>query len=328
MTDLRSRASERIRISFVIPALNEENSIGRTISSIERANRTIDGSWEIIVIDHNSRDQTAKVAQELGAHVITRAGGTIASLRNYGAHRATGNVIVFLDADVWLMDEWGHHLAHEIPEILAPWGLITGSHPSPPGGNNTFHKYWFSSLARDRRHTHLGTGHMILSKANFISLGGFDETLTTGEDYEFCQRARNRGCTIRANSSLRTVHEGFPETIGDFIQRERWHGAGDIKRLRHAIHSKVVLGSLLFIALHITSVYGLATLSPTILTGALLGILGLLSLSSLAKNRHEPLGTIAINSLIFYPYYLGRSASLLDKLVKVIRRGAPVGRTE
>lgn len=252
----------------------------------------------------------------------------MATLRNIGARRATGNILIFIDADVTVTDEWARNIPRVINELSENKKVITGSHCSPPDGENVFHRYWFSSLARDPRDTHLGTGHMMLSAQNFETIGGFNESLATGEDYDFCQRATILGFEIKNDPSLRVIHEGFPTTIKEFIKREKWHGQGDAESFRNAIKSKVVIGSAFFIFLHLTLFLGFITQSGPVISASLLAIVALLTLSSTIKNRHESIRIIVFNALIFYLYYIGRSASLFSALGKILKRANPVGKNK
>ncbi|MEW8204871.1 MAG: glycosyltransferase, partial [Candidatus Thiodiazotropha taylori] len=57
-----------IALSFIIPTMNEADNIGRLIDSIQRHNEQ--GSYEIIVVDNGSEDQTRSIAETKGATVL------------------------------------------------------------------------------------------------------------------------------------------------------------------------------------------------------------------------------------------------------------------
>ncbi len=86
-----------MKLSFVIPAWNEEQLLGTTIKSIQES--ASDYEHEIIVADDASTDRTPEIAQEHGAIVVTCNNRQIGPTRNDGACVATGDVIVFVDAD-------------------------------------------------------------------------------------------------------------------------------------------------------------------------------------------------------------------------------------
>jgi glycosyltransferase involved in cell wall biosynthesis len=57
-------------ISFIIPAYNEEQLLGRTLEAIHKAAKEIDAPYELIAVDDNSSDNTGKTAEDLGATVV------------------------------------------------------------------------------------------------------------------------------------------------------------------------------------------------------------------------------------------------------------------
>ena len=95
-------------ISIVIPAFNEEESIGTVISVIQMLYPT----FEIIVIDDGSSDDTAKVAHEAGATVYSHPYniGNGAAVKT-GIRVATGDILVFMDGD-------GQHKPEDIGRML------------------------------------------------------------------------------------------------------------------------------------------------------------------------------------------------------------------
>ena len=91
-----------MHLSIVIPAFNEERLIERCIQSITAsldANRSPGFTSEIIVVDNNSTDSTADLARQAGAQVVFEPINQIGRARNAGAAEATGNWLLFVDAD-------------------------------------------------------------------------------------------------------------------------------------------------------------------------------------------------------------------------------------
>ena len=103
-----------IRLSFVIPARNEEALIGETLEAIlasvaHASGISRHGLWlpdtcvEVVVADDNSEDATAAVvsvfADDAGVTLVPCAGGTCAAARNAGAAVSSGRVFCFVDAD-------------------------------------------------------------------------------------------------------------------------------------------------------------------------------------------------------------------------------------
>ena len=104
-----------MKLSIIIPAFNEAKRIAsclQHLSSALRANARSDLESEIIVVDNNSIDATAEIARNLGARVLFEPLNQIARARNAGASVATGDFLLFVDADT-------HVSADTLAEMLA-----------------------------------------------------------------------------------------------------------------------------------------------------------------------------------------------------------------
>ena len=91
-----------MRISVIIPAFNEERLLGESLVQVNAAMAAFarrGWSTELIVCDNNSTDRTAEVARAAGASVIFEPVNQIGRARNRGASAATGDWLIFIDAD-------------------------------------------------------------------------------------------------------------------------------------------------------------------------------------------------------------------------------------
>jgi glycosyltransferase involved in cell wall biosynthesis len=97
-----------MRVSIILPAKNEADGLRQTLPGL----RSLVPEAELIVVDDGSTDATAAVAAEHGARVISSpySMGNGAAIKR-GARAASGDVLVFMDAD-------GQHSAADIPKLL------------------------------------------------------------------------------------------------------------------------------------------------------------------------------------------------------------------
>jgi glycosyltransferase involved in cell wall biosynthesis len=92
----------RVKISVIVPAFNEEKLLGASLAEIKTAAAAFTArgwEFELVVCDNNSTDRTAEIARAAGAKVIFEPVNQIARARNAGASIATGDWLVFVDAD-------------------------------------------------------------------------------------------------------------------------------------------------------------------------------------------------------------------------------------
>lgn len=93
-----------MRLSVIVPAYNEEKLIVGSLTSVQKAllPAVRQGcQTEIIVVDNGSTDRTAELSSRVGARVVFEPIRQIARVRNAGASTATGDWLLFIDADSW-----------------------------------------------------------------------------------------------------------------------------------------------------------------------------------------------------------------------------------
>ena len=89
-------------LSFVVPAHDEEALIGDTLRTLRASADAAGASYEIIVVNDASTDRTAAIAAAAGARVVDVNVRQIGAARNAGAKVASGETLVFVDADTWV----------------------------------------------------------------------------------------------------------------------------------------------------------------------------------------------------------------------------------
>ncbi len=299
-------------LSFVVPAYNEAPYIGRCVDAIKRFTPA-DEPFEIIVIDNRSTDGTAGIAERAGARVLASSARTIGAVRNEGVRASRGDILVLLDGDCLLTEAWARGIGAVLREVRDTPLLLAGSHPVPPSEERVFlWRHWFRPFFQQDSSSHIGSAHMICRRETFDRIGGFDEQLVTGEDFDLCARLRAAGGRVHAKLPLLVEHHGFPRTLGAFIRRERWHGRGDVSSVRAFVSSRVALLGAAFTLLLAGALVTLL-LGWFVMAGALAAsALAILIASSVVRFRHVgPVG-FAIATGLFGVYFTARTLALVD----------------
>ena len=301
-----------IPVSFIIPARNEAALIPAAVANIRQFAPT-GAAWELLIVDNASTDRTFEVAQSFADVQAVRAAGTVGDARNSGVAVSRGAVLIFLDADVRLTQSWHSGIARVLAELQTTPRLITGSTVTIPSSPGLIERHWFYPATLQRRQ-YINSGHLIVNRALFDELHGFDPALRTGEDFDFCARGRAAGAIIRDDRALEAVHLGFPQTLGAFARRELWHGQGDGGSVRNILRSRVACLSLLVAAL--TVLGPLLSLATRSAAPVLVGLAAAMLISMAFAIRRTGRMNIAswlVNTALYYVYFLCRAAALLRR---------------
>lgn len=305
-------------VSVIIPCLNEIETISAAILSLKNELEKLSLNFEIIVMDNGSYDGSASAAKKAGAAVIFSNAVTISALRNQGAKISTGKVIVFLDADIVVEEGWGKYFLEQYKRFFKNDNFISGSHPYPRSSVNPILYAWYNAISKDVRNTHLGSGHMILSKNIFNKLEGFDETLSTGEDFDLCHRAKRQKIDITSIPQMKVTHFGYPESLFGFLKREIWHGTGDYKNFRSLFKSKVSLFALMFLMLH--GLFIIAIFNDLMYQLPIFLLIIMLAISvNMYKFGIGDIKSFMYRNLVAYLYLLGRGLSFFVFFFKKIQ---------
>ena len=303
-------------ISIVVPAYNEARFLRGLLTSIRQC---APSGVETVVVDNGSTDDTSSIAREHGcviAKLDRRAFPSVA--RNAGVKACSGEILIFLDADVVLTAEWGATLAAMVESMRARPMVVTGDQYHISQRPSWLERVWFDSL-RAKTPTYIDGGNLITTRAVFDKIGGFAEHLETSEDVDFCMRAISHGAELRVNQGFKVFHEGYPKTAAGFVRRERWHGRSDFRTVHSVVRSKVAVATSVFLVLHLllalSLVGGLLFGQGFEATAAFAILIVLLCLAScLQKFHRNSLSRMFANLPVMYLYYVGRSRSALDAL--------------
>lgn len=314
-------------VSVVIPMYNEARHIGRTLRAAQQAARQAQLDCELIVVDNGSDDHGPRIANELGARVLIVPGVHIGALRNRGAAIASGDWLAFIDADIEMPADWLKLLL----ELEGHQGDVLGLDLDTPRQAPWFAEAWQRRSQRPGSHLlhrvqWLPSANLLMRRSWFEQVGGFDETLRTGEDKDFSLRLRQAGAQLLLVNESVALHWGYEASWREWMSKELWRQGSHWQLLRSHGPS---LRLLRFPALSIGA-WGLDVLALiALLQGqARLG-LTLLLLStlpalvlSLRQSRRDPRLTLQLWALHGVRLHLTGAALLLNIFQWNVRRPA------
>lgn len=201
-----------IRISFIIPTLNEEDYIRSTLEAI--SNQTIPREeYEIIVIDSRSTDNTVKISEEYADEIISEKNKNISNGRNKGAELARGKILIFIDADTIIEPTLAEKVLKKFQDER-----IAGAYVR--------YIYSFKSkilkLINNLAITLLTLFHsvnnnciiisgacLIVRRVNFNKINGFNEKLETSEDIKLYHDLKKTGKFVFIDETVQTSTRRF-----------------------------------------------------------------------------------------------------------------------
>ena len=177
-------------VSVIIPTYNREKIITRAIDSVFAQTYR---DFEIVVLDDGSQDNTKAVAQAYGpkVHYFYQDNKGIAGARNAGMHQTAGDYIAFLDSDdYWLPGKLERQMAlfRQHPEygmVGCQCGAVqidgTYREKNRPGKSGWILYDLFNK-------NFIRTSSAVITRGCLEKVGGFDESLREGEEYDYWLR--------------------------------------------------------------------------------------------------------------------------------------------
>jgi len=308
-----------MQFSVIIPAKNEQANIGRCLDSILQVDWD-PREFEIIVVDNGSSDSTAQIASQMGAVVFVQPGLTISALRNFGAGKASGEILAFMDADCTVDPSW---LRQAAKYLFKSDIVCFGSPPQVPPCATWVQRAWFQVRRKKVAQGEtpwLESMNMFVRREAFSRCRGFDEKLVTCEDYDLSLRLQALG-KVFTDTDIVAVHFGEASNLPHFFRKELWRGIGNLKGvLRHGVKPSElpsvclpVLHCLVLLALPVALlVNGFSETRALLYAGALfLFWQAFLLLLSFLKYYRGALRHVAQIFVLLNVYYLARGVAIL-----------------
>jgi len=184
-----------LKISVIIPAMNEEDHIGSTVKAVLNGFNT-----EPIVVDGGSSDRTRDIAQRTGATLLVNSPGRTLQM-NEGAKQATGDILLFLHADSELPLAWDYHIRQVMNESRVSLGYFRFAIKGSFSGQR-----WIelgTNLRARLLKRPYGDQGLFIRRSDFFELGGFPEVPIL-EDIFLVKRAKQLGRLRCTHTDLST----------------------------------------------------------------------------------------------------------------------------
>lgn len=201
-----------VKISVVVPCYNAAGHLKALLESLKGQDQD-EEKFEVIIVDDGSADETAGLVSKYPFKYFFQENKGAGPARNLGAEKAIGRILLFTDSDCIVPPDWikSHLRAHR---ENGEFGIIAGGVKKPKGEGFVawadFLSTWFNAhedLKKQPVKEYVPTLNMSVKKRVFNQIGGFWKRKLTGEDVEFCFRARKKNVKILFDPSLSLRHQ-------------------------------------------------------------------------------------------------------------------------
>ncbi|HEY1287409.1 MAG TPA: glycosyltransferase [Burkholderiales bacterium] len=182
-----------MKLSIVVPAFNEERLIAGTLQRLRAGIELFERrgwSSELIVCDNNSNDRTAELARAHGACVVFEPINQIARARNAGARAASGDWLIFVDADC----SPGPELFADVLAAIESGRYVGGGCTIAMAATTPALRFWVGAWNALSRMARWAAGAFLFCEAAaFRATGGFNEELFASEEIDLSRRLKRQG---------------------------------------------------------------------------------------------------------------------------------------
>lgn len=207
-------------ISVLVPAFNEAQGLATTLTAIGEAMAAFHRrGWttELIVCDNNSTDATADIARASGAQVVFEPVNQIARARNAAAAAATGDWLVFVDAD----SEPSPALFADVAAVIAAGRVLAGGSTVTMDDRRPWARLLIGGWNWTSRLTRWAAGSFIfVQAAAFHAVGGFNQALYASEEIDLFRRLKR--AARRAGLGVRILHRHPLHTSARKLRLYSW----------------------------------------------------------------------------------------------------------
>lgn len=222
--------TERMKVSFVIPAHNEERLLGATLETMHSAADEVvgEGRYEVLVVDDSSTDSTAAVAAAFaarGTRVLGVSHRQISKTRRSGAAEATGDLLIFVDADTLVNAPVLRAAMSAIEKGAVGGGAGVRMDAGVPLWGRMMTEVLVQSFYVLR---YTGGCFFYCTRKAYEATEGWDESLFAGEEIAMARSLKRLGRFVvvrkRVTTSGRKLRTHSLREIMTLIARAAWRG--------------------------------------------------------------------------------------------------------
>jgi glycosyltransferase involved in cell wall biosynthesis len=218
-----------MKVSLVVPAYNEEESIAKTLESLKAQTYK---DYELIVVDNNSKDNTGAIAKKYTNLVFLETKKGYINAVNRGVSESRGEILSFCDADTIYPNDWLAKVMAEFEkstQVAAVYGSADTADASLVMNKiNGFFYTAFLVISRFFGLDNTSGFNFVFRKAVFEKIGGYDPKFQKmSPDIELGRRMKKEGQivfnpAIKVHSSFRRFQEGGVVKTSKMFLRSWW----------------------------------------------------------------------------------------------------------
>lgn len=323
-------------LSVIVPSRNEAGTVRACLEAL--MSQTVH-DYEVLLVDSGSTDGTLEIAREHDVRIVQDGLNGPSGARNLGIAAARGDLLAFTDADCVPEKDWLERMIEVFDERPQAGGV---------GGALRMPRTTFLGRLEDAsaRVNYRGviTSNAAYRRDVLETVGGFDEALCCGEDWDLAWRARDAGYEVFHDRRPVVTHDPpeLKQSVLAFLQKELWYGRHDVRTHARAgaralrdprlVGSRSAFGaagdSALNVACVATMLAGAAAASPALaaagagltLARASRAVLRLRDVEPLAA-RHLP-GAVALQAARIASRAFGTVTGYADLAVEQARAAA------
>jgi len=200
-----------LKYSIIIPTLNEEKLLPQLLKQLTDEIPLPSREYEIIISDGGSKDATEKIAESFNCSFIKHHSTikeNISCGRNRGAEKAKGKWLIFLNADIRIANVKAFFVFLEehvySSKLVAVGGQVKIFPEEEILSDRLFHAFYYHYF-KALNFIGMGNGRgecQIILKDTFDKLGGYNQKLAAGEDFDLFKRAKKIGKILLTDKIL------------------------------------------------------------------------------------------------------------------------------